>query len=379
MASIKKRPDGAWRARYRDQSGREHAKHFQRRVDGQRWLDENTTSIVAGIWVDPKAGSITFADWFAKWAKLQVWEPGTLVVAGQAAAMVPFATVPLNKLTPEDFQGWVKGMHDRGLAESTIRTRFAYVHMAVRAAVGTLIQKDPSALARRASGPGVRLPRQQRAELAMTIPTDAEVAKLYKASVFHFRAFVAVCAFAGLRLGEAAGLQVGDVDFLGRTLTVARQVQGQTIAQTRVCDPKAGSARTIAIPDELVAILAEHVRLVGVMGEERWLFTNDGEHLYNRNSAGHRWREAREKAGIDGYTLHDLRHFFASGLIAAGCDVVTVQKALGHSKPSITLDVYSHLWPDAADRTRAAAADRAAAVLILADPVRTKRGKRASG
>jgi integrase len=38
----------------------------------------------------------------------------------------------------------------------------------------------------------------------------------------------------------------------------------------------------------------------------------------------------RDKVGIK-YRLHDLRHFYASGLIAAGCDVLTVQRALGHS------------------------------------------------
>ncbi|WP_425518972.1 tyrosine-type recombinase/integrase [Xanthomonas arboricola] len=50
-----------------------------------------------------------------------------------------------------------------------------------------------------------------------------------------------------------------------------------------------------------------------------------------------------------------MRHYFASGLIAAGCDVVTVQRALGHSSASVTLDTYSHLWPKAEDRTRKAA------------------------
>ena len=45
MASIKKRPDGQWRARYRDGTGKEHAKHFDRKVDGQRWLDEQTARV----------------------------------------------------------------------------------------------------------------------------------------------------------------------------------------------------------------------------------------------------------------------------------------------------------------------------------------------
>jgi integrase len=48
--------------------------------------------------------------------------------------------------------------------------------------------------------------------------------------------------------------------------------------------------------------------------------------------------------------LHDLRHFYATGLIAAGCDVVTVQRALGHSSAATTLRTYSHLWPTAEDR-----------------------------
>ena len=54
--------------------------------------------------------------------------------------------------------------------------------------------------------------------------------------------------------------------------------------------------------------------------------------------------------------MHDLRHYYASGLIASGCDVVTVQRALGHAKATTTLRTYSHLWPTAEDRTRAGAA-----------------------
>ena len=58
---------------------------------------------------------------------------------------------------------------------------------------------------------------------------------------------------------------------------------------------------------------------------------------------------------------HDLAHFHASGLNAAGCDVVTVQR--GHSRATITLETYAHRWPTAEDRTRAAAAGLIVAVL----------------
>jgi hypothetical protein len=66
--------------------------------------------------------------------------------------------------------------------------------------------------------------------------------------------------------------------------------------------------------------------------------------------------------------------FFASGLIAAGCDVVTVQRALGHASATTTLNTYGHLWPDAEDRTRAATEGLMAASLDnLADYLRTER------
>lgn len=59
MASIKRRPDGVWRARYRDEAGKEHARHFARKVDGQAWLDEQTAALVSGTHVAPRKARIT--------------------------------------------------------------------------------------------------------------------------------------------------------------------------------------------------------------------------------------------------------------------------------------------------------------------------------
>lgn len=108
------------------------------------------------------------------------------------------------------------------------------------------------------------------------------------------------------------------------------------------------------------------------MGEERWLFSPDG-YVYNRNSAGNQWRSLWAKAGMEAFTLHDLRHFFASGLIADG-GAVAVQHAVGHSSASLTLNVYSHLWPKAEDRTRATATHLMATTADPAESVRTPAG-----
>jgi len=53
VTSIAKRPDNRWRARYRDATGKEHARRFDRRVDAQRFLDNVTASVVRGDYVDP--------------------------------------------------------------------------------------------------------------------------------------------------------------------------------------------------------------------------------------------------------------------------------------------------------------------------------------
>lgn len=162
------------------------------------------------------------------------------------------------------------------------------------------------------------------------------------------------CAFAGLRLGEAAALRLADVDVAAGTVKVARQVQGSNAETASIVLPKNGSERTIPAPAGLIHAIVRHSEEIGVWGSQGYLF-GVGE-LVHRGTAGHQWRRLRERVGLNSFTLHDLRHFYASGLIAAGCDVVTVQRALGHTKPSITLNVYSHLWPSADDRTRTAAA-----------------------
>src|SRR5690348_13863691 len=172
MASIKRRPDGQWRARYRYDAGKEHARHFTRKVDAQRWLDEVTASMVTGAYVDPKAGRITFAEYFAGWAQRQVWESTTDRAVRLAAGSVTFGDVPLVALRRSHVERWVKTMQTAsrgegkpsGLAPGTIRTRVNNVRGVLRAAVrDRVIASDPS--------DGVTLPRIRRAEVAMALPT----------------------------------------------------------------------------------------------------------------------------------------------------------------------------------------------------------------
>ncbi|WP_429458519.1 tyrosine-type recombinase/integrase [Microbacterium sp. ZKA21] len=250
-------------------------------------------------------------------------------------------------MKPSHVQLWISAESKRGLAASTIRTRLNYVQMAFRAAVlDKVISSSPAA--------GAKAPRVRRTEASMKILTAEQVHAVLEASG-DFRAFVEVCVFAGLRLGEAAGLQLGDVNFLARTISVNRQVQGSTNKAATLVPPKYGSERTIFVPGELTAAMSSHVATEGISAPGAQMFRTPLGRLWHRNNAADEWRRIREAVKLgDDVTLHTLRHTFASNLIASGCDVVTVQRALGHSQPSITLNVYSHLWPSAEDKTRAA-------------------------
>lgn len=122
-----------------------------------------------------------------------------------------------------------------------------------------------------------KLPRQRKASAAMSIPTPAEVGKLLGGADSQFVAFIGLCAFGGLRLGEAAALQVGDVDFLKREIHVECQVQRANGKQVEIRPPKYGSERTVYAPDELIETISEHVRLFRPGDDaERWLFPGEG-------------------------------------------------------------------------------------------------------
>jgi integrase len=361
MASIAKREDGTWRARYRDEDGREHARHFRRRQDAQRWLDEVTTAVVLGQYVDPKAGRVTFSGFYREWATRQVWESTTEKAMDLSARMVTFGDVPLNRLRRSHLEQWIKIMTDAGLKPGTIRTRTNNVRAVLRAAVrDRVIALDPSQ--------GLVLPRVGKPEHWLTVATPRQVRAILDAADERFATLFALAAFAGLRLGEAAAVQVGDIDFLHRSLRVRRQVQRAGRGEVEIRPPKYRSERVVFLPDELLAQLARHVQRYASDHTDAWLFEQASGDPPHQNTVGHQWRGACRRAGVSDVTLHDLRHFYASALIAAGCDVVTVQRALGHARATTTLNTYAHLWSTAEDRTRLAAAGLMTATLGRQDP-----------
>jgi integrase len=355
MANIAKRPNGQWRARYRDSSGRQHARHFARKVDARRWLDEVTASVVTGQYVDPRAGKVTFQTYAEQWRAAQVHRPTSAAHVETMLRRHAYPTLgerPLSSILPSEIQAWVKRLGTTGeadkrnaLAPATVSIVHAIVSSVFKAAV-----RDRRIMANPCEG--TKLPRAERKQVVP--PTTEQVEALRAAMPEELQALVTFTAGTGMRQGEVLGLTVDRLDMLRREVTVDRQLVTLANEPPRLGPPKTtASVRTIPLPqiavDELALHLAKHPP-----GPDGLVFTLDGEPI-RRQAFGHIWRPAAKAAGLPTRTgMHALRHYYASLLIRYGESVKTVQARLGHATAAETLDTYSHLWPDSDDRTREA-------------------------
>jgi len=360
MASIAKRQSGQWRARYRDTAGREHAKHFPRRVDAQRWLDEVTASTVRGEYVDPKLGRVTVGDWSARWlaSKANVKASTRDRYAGILATHVApaWGQVRLVDVTHADVQSWISTLTTAGQSAGSVHKIHRVLSMVLGLAVRDgRLPRNPAA--------GVNLPRATKAEKrylrAEQVADLADVAG-------PGRLVVLVLAYTGIRWGEMAALRVSRVDLMSRRIHIAESVTEVDGGRLDWGLPKSHERRWVPVPRFLVDDLAQH--LAGKAPDDL-VFTSPKGAVLRVGGARRSWFDrAVESSGRPaGFHPHELRHTAASLAVSAGANVKAVQRMLGHAKASMTLDVYADLFDDDLE----AVADRLDVLARAADSLRT--------
>jgi integrase len=203
-----------WRARYRDPTGRERVKNFERRVDAERFLTTVEADKLRGGWVDPALARRLLRDVADEWQHSQVHRPSTAAQVEthlRRHIISQFGDRSIGSIRPSEIQAWVK---DRSavLAPATVTVVYRYLSAIFRMAVRDgLITKSPCV--------DVRLPKIEKPRVSpMTVE---QVEALLEAIDPRYRALVALGAGAGLRQGEALGLTVPHVDFLRRTIHVS--------------------------------------------------------------------------------------------------------------------------------------------------------------
>jgi integrase len=349
MASIEKRPNGMWRARWREfPNGPQKARQFRLKADAQRFLDGVVGDIARGAYVDPDAGRITFQDYAEEWRAAQIHRASTAAATESYLRLHAYPTLghrPLNAIRRSEIQAWVKG-RSLVLSPGSVELVYRWVASIFRVAVSDrVLAVNPCV--------GIKLPKKNRGQVVPLTPeaVDAMANEVPE----RFRAIILFAAGTGLRQGECFGLTVDRVDFLRKQVRVDQQLLGVKEGHVVFGPPKTeASFRTVPMPTVVIEALAEHLARFKP-GPDNVVFTNSQGRPLRRNTFNEMWHRAAGPAGLPpGTTFHDLRHFYASLLIAHGCSVKSVQNRLGHQSAVETLDTYSHLWPDSDDQTREA-------------------------
>jgi len=194
----------------------------------------------------------------------------------------------------------------------------------------------------------VRPPRPGRP--ALKVPTADEMRTLVQAAqATPYGLPVLIAASTGMRRGEIMDLHWTDVDLDAGLLRVR---QGKT--------PR--SRRTISLPPSTVAALRRHRKGQNerrLLCGEAW---QDDDLVVDRGDGGpvhpdtvtHAFAEIAEAVGLADVRLHDLRHGFATTLLAAGVNVKVVSEALGHASTAFTMDVYQHVLPTMGEQVASA-------------------------
>jgi len=166
----------------------------------------------------------------------------------------------------------------------------------------------------------------------------------------QWQVYFYLAVFGGFRRGELVALKWFDVDYKSQTITIqraARRVQGELAIKL----PKTRSGqRTIVLPPVCFDLLRSLQASRKVVSPEGWVFVQqDGLTMMGIGSPGHffhKYLRAYNQAHPDDplplIRLHDLRHTQATLLLAYGVDIETVRKRMGHSRASVTLDIYGH-------------------------------------
>jgi integrase len=197
----------------------------------------------------------------------------------------------------------------------------------------------------------IALPRVDR-ERIVPLTVD-QVRTLADAVGERYRAMVLVQAGCGLRLGELLALRAEDVSFLGRTVRVEDQIDRQT--RERVPPKTARSRRTVPLPDVVSLALSAHISVHPPAANGLLFHTADGLPYLHGVYANSVFKRSAAKVGLPPTTsTHDLRHHFASVLLASGQSVVAVAELLGHENATLVLTTYGHLLPGGEELARKA-------------------------
>lgn len=347
-----------YRVRWTDPEGKAKQKLFALKGAAERYDLKVRGDVARGDYVDPTAQKQTFREYAERWRLAQPHRPNTVIRVRSHLEKHIYPAMGARALVavrPSDVQAFVATL------SLTLKPGSVGVILTTVTAVFRAAKRDR--LIAHLPTEGVKLPQ---AELVRVVPLSVEeVDALISALPIEYQALGIVAAGTGMRQGEVFGLQVRDVDFLRKTVQVERQVQPTGVGPLK----NRAAYRTIPVGSVVIDALAAHLAASPAKGEQFVFRTAAGEPLHVQRFI-ETWRTARRAAAAKAKVprlleagMHDLRHHYASALIQAGLSVKVVSERLGHTNAAMTLNTYTHLFPNDEDRSRQAIDDMWTALL----------------
>lgn len=252
----------------------------------------------------------------------------------------------LGDLRPDNIQAMYDQMIESGVGIPTVRLTHSVLHRALNHALRLgLIASNPD----NSTSP----PKLKKKEMPML--NESQVNNLFlTATEVNDRNFPLyyLAVSTGMRVGELLGLQWKDIEWNSRKLFVQRQLQWENSREFRFKAPKSASGiRTVVLGTGGIGILHEHrekqfidmKKAGGSWINHDLVFPVQNGVPNTQRKVLRDFRSACKRAGIPKFRFHDLRHTAASIMLNNNIPVLVVSQRLGHSQPSMTLNVYGHL------------------------------------
>lgn len=339
--------DGYYAARYVDKAGKRRVRRFKKLREAQKWLADvkyiNEHSNIMN------ASEISVDAWFDYWIdiKKRTVRPNTVRNYSERYnrnIKDLIGDMLVVDIKPIHCQNIFTKMGDEGYKTSTIyQTRITLFNLLEFAKENDIIINNPC---KKSVKSNIGKPSDKKEALTVETQRQFLAACCNNSYENQFRFLLQT----GLRAGELIGLRWSDVNFDDKTITVSRSMEYRySVGEWRVGPPKSSSGyRTIPLTDEAIRILKlqkeknKHISYVPKEWIDCVFLCRKGTPLKNSTYDAALFKICK-KAGIKKFSMHVLRHTFATRCIEGGMTPKTLQKILGHSNISITMNLYVHV------------------------------------
>jgi len=358
MAKVYKRTDrDCWVADYRDHRGKRVRKMAATRTEADQLLADGVNAAKkARPGDEPEdADVIRLEEYAGRWLEDVEGELAKRTLHDYTSNLTKHALPALGHLrlkdiSPRVVKAFLREKRGHGYAKNTVRLMRAALSVVLSDAIEDgYIDTNPaiSKGGRRKKHPGA----MSKSDRIKSIrPMSYVERERFLAAAYDFDlmlgALFETMVKTGLRPGEALVLRVDDLDFSSRRVRVERAVSMREVKET-----KTSEIRDVDLSADLTELLRGYVgqlrseALRNGWGEPEWLFPSVTNTPRDQSHVAQTFRRVLKKAKLPAFRLYDLRHTFASLLLARCAPITYVAAQLGHAKPTTTLAFYAHHIP----------------------------------